>query len=286
MTEKHYTTRTISLEDGGRKIVLSVDENDAENVATVVVLPAFARRRSQVSAVGQYFAMNGIRAIRPDLTNHVGDSSGGIMDFTLTGVIKDLSCVTDWAHETWPDGPYFLVTNSLTFRPTVRYLTSVRPDAFSLICGLVPVVNVADVVDRAAGRPVWKNVGPGESAEVLGHTVSHNFIADAEATRMDDLATTIEEISRIEGQVWMFVGTADSWQLRQDTDQVVAATDHRVVPIEGAHHDLGRNLSATRQALRAVVEVSHAFLGRDAPVVVPTVEDMIKQARADRSGAA
>lgn len=286
MPEARYSTKTVNLEDDGRKIVLSVDENHAENVATVVVLPAFARRRSQVSAVGQYFAMNGIRAIRPDLTNHVGDSSGGIMDFTLSGVISDLSRVSDWAHQAWPGTPHLLVTNSLTFRPTVRYLTAVRPDAFSMVCGLVPVVNVADVVDRAAGRPVWKTVGPGESAEVLGHTVSHNFVADAEATGMGDLATTIEEIPRMQGQVWMFVGTADSWQLREDIDQVVATTDHRVVPIEGAHHDLGRNLSATRQALRAVVEVSQAFLGRDAPVVVPTVEEMIRQARADRGGAA
>src|SRR5207247_10227751 len=92
----------------------------------VSISPGYWERKKEYITLAYYFASNGFHVFRYDLTNHVGESEGGIEHSTLSSMRRDLSALLSFAQRTWPASPISVVATSLAGRVALILLAHER----------------------------------------------------------------------------------------------------------------------------------------------------------------
>ena len=102
----------------GHKMVgfLDVAEDCPEDAAFVVVTPKFGESKKNSLQFAYQLAANGLRVLRFDHTCHVGESTGGIRDYTFSGAITDILSALDFVQLQYAVARVQLVANSLSAR--------------------------------------------------------------------------------------------------------------------------------------------------------------------------
>lgn len=92
----------------------------------IIVIPGFGSTQTDFVSLSFHLAVNHLRVLRYDHSNHVGQSEGSVLHFTLSSMQADLQSVLDLVHTTWPTAPVTLLSEDIAARVTVKVLGQSR----------------------------------------------------------------------------------------------------------------------------------------------------------------
>ena len=171
-------------------------ESISSNVPTVIISPGYGQTALDYAALAYYMAAQGLRVLRYDHTNHLGNSEGELQNVTLRSMQHDLSKVVELVRHTWPQAPVFVIASDLAARAAIKAAVQFRPiDLLILVNPSVDVgatLTAVHIHDLVADYQFGLRRGIGN---LLGLNVNiDQFVGDLTAGRFADLESTLEDL--------------------------------------------------------------------------------------------
>ncbi|MBI3885964.1 MAG: methyltransferase domain-containing protein [Opitutae bacterium] len=274
----------------GLKIAACLDyAGDLRGRPWIVVAPKYGETKKNNLQIAYFLAANGLNVLRFDHTNHVGESAGDQIFFTLAGGSEDILSCGDYLQETYSVGSYTLMANSLSARTAIRAAAR-DTRTIHLVC-LVGVVNVGYTLnqvyreDLVGGHLAGKRWGV---TDILGVDIDFDsFLGSAVREKMHDLDSTRMDLDRTKARISFFPAERDTWVSLTEVQSLLEANPNAgCFPIPGAMHELRENPVVAQQAFNDVVAacVGEAYgVAREAvKLQQPDKRVLMQQNRAER----
>lgn len=289
-----YSEDVTNIEVGDGTFVHMVHSHvPGENRPLVVIPPQFEKTARTNLTTTLFLLNNGLNVVRYDNRNHNGNSSGDIVDFTLTGAVEDIGHVmahvaTDPRIDAERVG---ILGVSIASRAVLEYLaaTGASIDAF---VSLVGVVNMERTLEAITGDDYVgaKRANPAVTLgcrKVINHVVDwDNFGSDLLASAMDSMSGTRRAIAALGTPTHLIVGEKDPWVAMEDVRDVFhdapAVVNRYVLP--GSGHELYKNPESAKTAIRTITQTFRQVwgLGID-PLVEPDMTEVVLQNAKERA---
>ena len=161
----------------------------------VVLSPGFGRSQTDYVALSAYLALNRIRVLRYDHSNHVGQSDGDVLQTTMRSMQADLQTVLEFAHLTWPTAPLAVLAEDVSARVALKVTTQVP--AVRLLLLTDPVLDMQSALMAEHHHDLLADYQHGlrrGSGNVRGLNVNlDQFLSDVLAGQYASLATTVAD---------------------------------------------------------------------------------------------
>jgi SAM-dependent methyltransferase len=246
---------------GGLKITAYLDYlGDPEKTAGYVVMaPKYGETKKNNLQLAYYLAANGLVVLRFDHTNHVGESEGGIADFTFPGAMADMRASVDYLQRRFGSQEVTLIANSLSVRPAVRAFS--QDQRITKLISVVGVVNFRDTLSIVYQRDLVADHISGIHhgvTDILGHQVNvANFMDSCITDKMHDFEGILLDIEASAGEIFFFYADKDAWVNAIDVRELANRCKRvKVHEIKGAMHELRENPEGAEQALKDIVHVA------------------------------
>lgn len=256
----------------GATIVCERERPATAPIGRCILAPAFGVTRLDLLSVSYALLCNGFEVVRFDLTNHVGDSDGQIVDFTMGQMAADIRAVVGAEQ---PDAS--LVAISLSGRAALRALDRTRLKGLFL---LSPVVNTRHTLFAVSGEDlIGKFLAGtlGETATILGFEVKRAFCQECLESQFADLGSTITDANRVQTPTWLITGSADRWVNFDEVVTVAAAAPSlQVVSVTGANHQMFRSPVVLQAYTTKLLQELYRAYCMEAPPTVPRFRDVVR----------
>lgn len=246
----------------GRRLVGCFDRQDGphERLPWVLLPPAYGETKRDGLTIAYALAANGFNVFRYDASNHLGESEGEILNFTLHEAVDDLLSALDEMERGWNVAGACVVASSLAARYAMR--AAARDDRVELLVCLVGVTDLQYTLKAVYNEDLIGMAASGEveycePRDVLGFEVYCGFAHDAIRHGFHDLASTIRDLRNARCPVLLLQGARDAWSRPGDIEEILRSCPGERVrsrEIPGAMHQIHENPAATRAALHAIVE--------------------------------
>ena len=87
----------------------------------VILAPGYGRTKKDYIDLAYYFACNDCHVVRYDHSAHVGESEGGMVQTTLTGMDEDILAIIEYVIHRWPTNPLILLASDVTGRVVLKH---------------------------------------------------------------------------------------------------------------------------------------------------------------------
>ncbi|HEY7130503.1 MAG TPA: PilZ domain-containing protein [Nitrospira sp.] len=218
----------------GQTIVITDDhltQLTDPNCPTIIIAPGYGQTASDYTALSYYLAEHGLRVLRYDPTNHLGNSEGELQQTTLRSMQHDLEKVMEFVRHTWPQAPVVVIASDLASRAALKTAAHVRP--LSLLLLVNPAIDVASLLLTVHGHDLIADYQFGLRRGVcnlFGLSVNlDQFVGDAIAGRYADLESTLADLRLIRSPLCIATSPVDSTAL-PPTD-----LPHAFITALGAH---------------------------------------------------
>ncbi len=259
----------------------------------VIISPGYGETKKEYLTLAYFLANNGFNVLRYDHTDHVGESDGDILQFTLTGMRQDLSSVLSYAERTWPGSRIALVSTSLAGRVALKQMANDRrASLLVLLTGVVDVQATLSAVHQEDYIGAYLRGIRRGAVNMLGFNISAEpWLEDAITQGFADLQSTIRDASQICLPVVLFVAEHDLWV---DTNSVRAVQEalgaklRHFYLIPEALHRLNENPRKARAVFRQIVTCCTDALelpSQSSEVLEPSQRDIGLQNRVERERA-
>ncbi len=287
------------IDDKNGKIWAAHDTGSetGEKRPLVIIAPGYEKTALDSLGTACYLTANGFDVLRFDARNCCGLSAGEMVDFTMSGLTKDITAVARYAKEMIsPNISMAIIAFSLSARSMLKFLSGAG-STDSMIKAAVSVVGVVDVrhtviqiteYDCFQGFMQGKRYGV---KKLLTHPINYdNFIADAINNEYLECNTSIEDALKVRVPYYGSIMTGeDEWILKEHHDMVNSSfVNSRVEQfvIQGAGHKIWKNPRSADIALGNCVRILSGFmLGKDISavnVVKPDITKIIEKNRQER----
>lgn len=153
----------------------------APETPVVIVSPGFGQLKTDYVNFAFYLAMNGLRVLRYDPTNHLGQSDGELPSTTLRGFQGDLAATVGFVRSTWPSAPVVVLAADLAGLSALKVVE--QGAAVELLLLLNPVMDLPGVITAVHGHDLTADYERGIRrgfGNLFGLTVHlDQFVADA-----------------------------------------------------------------------------------------------------------
>ncbi len=242
----------------GMRIAACLDHTGGDLRARPWVLLAskYGETKKSTLHLAYHLAANGLNVLRYDPTNHVGESDGQMLDFTMPGLVGDIVACLDYLETQLGIGRAIGVGNSLSARCLLR-VAATDSRLSKAIC-VAGVVNVISTIQEINQEDLLELRGQGYhwgATNLLGFDVDGDtFLETLLQSRLGDLEGTLEDLRRLTVPVVFFHADRDVWVNRAEVEQVVSANPRaRLVTVPAAMHEVRENPRAARQVFEEVV---------------------------------
>ncbi len=245
----------------GKKIVGFIDACNTcpADAPFVVMAPKYGQSKKNNLQLAYYFAQNGLRVLRFDHTNHIGESEGEIVDYTLPGAVDDILAAIDYLEIQYDVDGVLLQANSMSARCALRVA---RLDARvkRLVC-LVGVVNFQSTISIICQKDIvnaYKEGAVQGVGDILGHDVNiDQFLKTCVDSDMHDLDGTLTDMQEAKCDIFMFVAERDAWVEYSELEGLVERSPRvSIRSVEGAMHELMENPKLAMETILQSVFVS------------------------------
>jgi ubiquinone/menaquinone biosynthesis C-methylase UbiE/pimeloyl-ACP methyl ester carboxylesterase len=167
-------------------------------VMSVIIVPAFGETKVDGLSLSYLLASNGFRCYRYDATNHIGESSGTVLDSTLSDIETDVRACIDFARHSG-DEKIAVIAVGMAARVCIKLLNGPASIQHATLIG--PIVSLKATLERIYNEDVLafaetENVG---IVDLLGFPVSiRSFLADAKARKYDQPDDVVSDLSKLE----------------------------------------------------------------------------------------
>jgi hypothetical protein len=267
-------------------IALLSNLQDGEARGNVIVVPPFGKTAKDLFVFAHYLWSAGWNVFRFDARNHVGFSSGDIVDFTLSSLLCDLDVVSATLAGRGFARPV-LFGISLSVPVLLKYAAS-----NTRIRGLVSVVGAVDVafaIEQASGdvvaqyRQAWPDRKPYQT--MLGYDVrAENFVLDMDRAGFAPLEALVADTGAAPCAIHMIMADQDAW-----VEPASAIAVHEAAPpgstltrFEGLTHEFGRSIRMAKAICLEVCRLCNLIAGDDAPpAAVPDFATILRTSSAE-----
>lgn len=243
-----------------KKIVAFFDylENNDPN-KIIIIPPAFGETKRDTLKIAYYLVKNGFNVLRYDATDHVGESTGDMIDASFEKMKNDLIASIDFSENSLRVKNFGVVTNSLGVRVTIKALTQEKRIKF--LVGLVGIIDVRSSLQAIYHQDVigeiLENRYRGKNIDdVMGFEVSIDFVQSAIKYEYQDLETTKKDLKKINVPLVFIYADNDPWISLKDAKNILIASpsvDKEFYLIPNAMHQLNENPQAVQMALIQIV---------------------------------
>lgn len=246
------STRNLTVSDG--IAVLHHDRLEI-NRGRCLVVPPFGVPASAMAVLTDSLADRGLESARLDPRNHVGEGSGTIANFTLSGFAADCAEAIDRVR------PSCVVALSMGARAVMRALASTRHQTTAVLA--IPVVDVRSTLATILGTDWFRPDAP-EPPDIV-----HVLDAQVQAPRfrrdcqIHDLASTEgteRDLLAVRGPITLLPGDNDPWVSSAEVLNLAERVRRRGRPVEARtvpcdRHDLHNDLLQALAMVDVVAEV-------------------------------
>ena len=236
----------------GLKMAAYIDalEGRDEPLGYVVMAPKYGETKKNNLQLAYNLAVNGLVVLRFDHTNHVGESEGKMLRYTLPGAVEDILGAFDYLERTLGVRKAGLLASSLAGRMAIR-ATSLDKRISHLTC-LVGVVNIQQTLATVYQEDVVTNYLDGKRwgvNDVLGFEIDfENFAAAMIESNLYSFSGTCEDLALIQAPVSLLSAQNDPWvdigEARQAMSFVAQGYFHE---IQNAMHEVRENPEAAQK---------------------------------------
>lgn len=268
------------LNRSGRQIVGLIDR-PIQGLATgfnswVIIPPAYGETKTGALSIAYFLASNGIPVIRYDATDHVGESEGKLLNCTLGQMHDDLLDVISFAQNRWSAQQLGIVATSLGARMAMKVAAEL-PSLNFLGC-FVPVVNLQYTLKAVYNEDLVGSHQEGFRRgviDMLGFPIeADQFLSDAVSRGYHNLATTKNDLQRIQARGFFINGRNDPWVDCREVEEALQSSSSGHISnviVDAMIHQVHENPAAVKEALRRLTqEVLNCF---DVPVGVGGLQD-------------
>jgi PAS domain S-box-containing protein len=252
----------------------------------IILVPGYGRTKTAYIELAYYFACNGCRVLRYDHGHHVGESDGGMVLTTLTGMQEDLNTVIDYAARLWPASPRVIVASDVAARVALK--TAAHGSVPTLLVLLAPVLDLQYTLMTAHQEDLIAASLQGAKrgiSNVLGFNIDADaWLSDAIQGAYADFQTTRLDVAQIRIPVLVFASEQDLWVRPNSFPQVKAALREAELGWQAmpeARHGVVDHPDQARVLFRQIVAHCRARLYPLAKedVTAPAEGDLVHQAR-------
>lgn len=242
----------------GLRIAACVDHlgKNLEPQPWVLMAPKYGETKKSILPLAYHLAANGLNVLRFDPTNHVGESEGGMLDFTMPGLVEDIVAGLDYLEGNFGVKKVTGVANSLSARALVRVAAN-DSRIRKFVC-VAPVVNLIATIQEINKEDLLELRRQGYrwgTTDFLGFDINGDaFLESLLDSGLGDLSGTLQDVVRLTIPFVFFHAERDVWVDWNEVEQVVAANPlGRHVRVAAAMHEVRENPQAARQVFGHVV---------------------------------
>jgi SAM-dependent methyltransferase/alpha/beta superfamily hydrolase len=244
----------------GKRIVGVMDSSpDAPTDAPhVVICPKFGESKKNNLQLSYQLAANGLKVLRFDHSNHVGESDGNIEQYTFSSAIEDIIAAIDYLQHTHDVATVRLVANSLSARCALRVAAVDR--RIEQLATLVGVIDFQHTAREVYQRDMVAEYLAGQMqgiSDILGHQVDVDaFLQDCIRHDLHTLEGSIADIRKVRCPVFLLSAERDVWVTPDQVERVIeAGVSVHPINIPGAMHELRESPEAARFAVDQLIQV-------------------------------
>jgi len=276
----------------GKEIVGFFDHLEAEEIGkpVAIISPSYGETKKSVIIISYHLVMNGFNVVRYDNTDHVGESEGEMIDFTLLKAKEDLLSTIDFARERFGAKNVIVVASSLANRAAIK--AAAEDKRIKLLIGLAGVINLQYTLNYVYKEDLVGNHISGKRwgiTDILGHDIDFdNFLSEAVRNKFSDLETTKEDMKKVTVPYVYFFAEKEAWVSMEEAKEIVnpdSCHGREFHVISDAMHELYENPKATRLALEKMVGscLKHIYgLENIREVLRPDMRQVVRQNRLER----
>ena len=244
----------------GQKIVGFIDSpGNQPDAPFVVMAPKYGQSKKNNLQLAYYFAVNGFRVLRFDQTNHIGESEGEIVDYTLPAAVDDLLAAIDFLEIQYQVRSVVLQANSMSGRCALR--AARLDDRIERLVCLVPIINFRSTITTICQKDIVNAYMDGAIqgvGDILGHDVNvDQFLKTAVDSDMQDLHGTLKDVAEAKCDLFLFPAKKDAWVELAEVNALAEKSQRvKLLPVEGAMHELMENPKAAIETILQAVFVS------------------------------
>lgn len=169
------------------------------NTPIVILSPGFGRTQTDYVALSEFLALNRLRVLRYDYSNHVGQSDGDVLQTTLRSMQADLQTVLEFAHTTWPTASLAVLAEDIAARVALKVVAQ-HPVAHLLLLAN-PVLDIQTALSAEHHHDLLADYQHGlrrGSGNVWGLNINlDQFLSDIIAGHYATLSTTVTDLSAL-----------------------------------------------------------------------------------------
>ncbi len=277
----------------GKRIVGVMDTCEAvpDDAPYVVICPKFGESKKNNLQLSYQLAANGMRVLRFDHSNHVGESDGNIEQYTFSSAIEDIIAAVDYLEKTHSVTRIRLVANSLSARCALRVAAVDR--RIERLATLVGVIDFQHTAREVYQRDMVAEYLAGQMqgiSDILGHQVDVDaFLQDCIRHDLHTLEGSIADIRKVRCPVYLLSAERDVWVTTEQVERLMAAGDcvHHI-NIPGAMHELRESPEAAKFAVDQLIHAIRAksplkkLTGRKDSIRQPCKARLFQQNRLER----
>ncbi|MFA5057743.1 MAG: methyltransferase domain-containing protein [Opitutaceae bacterium] len=222
----------------------------------VLLAPKYGETKKSTLHLAYYLAANGLNVLRFDPTNHVGESEGIMLNFTMPGAVADIVAGLDYLEATWGVTEVVAVANSLSARCMLRVAANdARLRKLLCVAGVVNLLATMQEIYKEDILGMYLQGHRWGTADFLGFDINGDIFLDTLIqSELGELSGTLEDVQKLRVPFVFFYAERDAWVDQREVEQVVAANPRgRLVPVAAAMHEVRENPQAARQVFEQVV---------------------------------
>lgn len=282
----------IENQRGQRLLCLARSTTWPAPLGVVVLPPGYERRPHHYAVFADYLVRHGFDVVRFDFANHIGDSDGDVIDFTMSSMSSDIEAVLLDTATRYQGLPLAVVAASLASRAAIRAASRTTPAASVEAIGLIlPVVDTEFTTTQAIGKNVIDEWRSGKQTDatarcrVLSHDVTYEFSRDAIVNDWAGTAACSRELDLLGTGVLAIAAAQDDWTSVDDIAQTLGNRPEReIVVLEAASHELSLNAPVVRQLMEELTTWLWRRLGHSAGAVEhPSFQSVVELTNRERA---
>jgi SAM-dependent methyltransferase/pimeloyl-ACP methyl ester carboxylesterase len=222
----------------------------------VLLAPKFGETKKTTLHLAYHLVANGLNVLRFDPTNHVGESEGRMLDFTMPGAVVDAIAGLDYLEASFGVNQVTAVANSLSARCMLRVAAEdSRVQKLICIAGVVNLIATIQEINKEDLLGLYQQGHHWGITDFLGFDINGDvFLRTLIQSKLGDLAGSIEDAARLNIPSVFFYAARDVWVDKLEVEQVVAVNPRgQLVPVAAAMHEVRENPQAARQVFEQVV---------------------------------
>lgn len=270
----------------GRIVKGYVDKkkDSSKDSPIIIISHGYGETKRDYISTSYYLVTNGFMVIRYDCLNHLGESEGDIINFTLNDMENSLLGTIDYAHKKFNAQNCGVIASSLSSR--VAFKVASKTDAVKYLIALTSVVNLRDSLLLLYKEDLVGEYKDGKrwgTLDILGFELKDDFFYDLVKNKYEDLDSTLEDIKKIKVPICYLAASDDAWVKYEDVKKVCAATSdirRKLITIPQALHQIQENPRLAQLAILKIVETSMEYAenkGCNDKLLKPSISDIVVQ---------